>query len=162
MAVQVRDAAAPRAPRPPRRANRLRALTDRRRESSPATRKTGEAVWFYQWSPHDLHDYDGVNESILIDLEWQGQPRKTLIHPDRNGYLYLLDRLTGEVLYAKPFVPITTSTGVDLETGRLSYNPDTAEQVGRVTRGICPASPGGKGLAALGLLAEDGAALHPS
>jgi PQQ-dependent dehydrogenase (methanol/ethanol family) len=106
--------------------------------------ETGQAVWFYQWSPHDLHDYDGVNESILVDLEWQGQPRKTLIHPDRNGYIYLLDRLTGEVLYAKPFVPITTSTGVNLETGRLTYNPETAEQVGRVTRGICPASPGGK------------------
>jgi lanthanide-dependent methanol dehydrogenase len=106
--------------------------------------QTGEAVWFYQWSPHDLHDYDGVNESILIDLKWQGQPRKTLVHPDRNGYVYLLDRLTGEVLYAKPFVPITTSSGVDLETGRLSYNPEKAEQVGRVTRGVCPASPGGK------------------
>ncbi len=106
--------------------------------------QTGEAVWFYQWSPHDLHDYDGVNESILIDLEWQGQPRKTLVHPDRNGYVYLLDRLTGEVLYAKPFVPITTSKGVDLKTGRLSYDPEKAEQVGRVTRGICPASPGGK------------------
>jgi PQQ-dependent dehydrogenase (methanol/ethanol family) len=106
--------------------------------------QTGEAVWFYQWSPHDLHDYDGVNESVLIDLEWQGQPRKTLVHPDRNGYVYLLDRLTGEVLYAKPFVPITTSKGVDLKTGRLSYDPEKAEQVGRVTRGICPASPGGK------------------
>jgi lanthanide-dependent methanol dehydrogenase len=106
--------------------------------------QTGEAVWFYQWSPHDLHDYDGVNESVLIDLEWQGQPRETLVHPDRNGYVYLLDRLTGEVLYAKPFVPITTSKGVDLKTGRLSYDPEKAEQVGRVTRGICPASPGGK------------------
>jgi hypothetical protein len=48
------------------------------------------------------------------------------------------------VLYAKAFAPITTSTGVDLETGRLLYNPETAEQVGRITRGICPASPGGK------------------
>jgi lanthanide-dependent methanol dehydrogenase len=105
---------------------------------------TGEAVWFYQWSPHDLHDYDGVNESILIDLEWQGQPRKTLVHPDRNGYVYLLDRLTGEVLYAKPFAPITTSTGVDLGTGRLIYNPAKEQQVGKVTRGICPASPGAK------------------
>jgi PQQ-dependent dehydrogenase (methanol/ethanol family) len=105
---------------------------------------TGEAVWFSQWCPHDLHDYDGVNESVLIDLQWQGQPRKTLVHPDRNGYVYLLDRLTGEVLYAKPFVPITTSNGVDLKTGRLSYNPEKAAQVGRVTRGICPASPGGK------------------
>jgi PQQ-dependent dehydrogenase (methanol/ethanol family) len=106
--------------------------------------ETGEAVWFYQWSPHDLHDYDGVNESILIDLTWQGEARRTLVHPDRNGYVYLLDRLTGEVLYAKPFAHITTSKGVDLATGRLIYNPEKAEQVGRVTRGICPASPGAK------------------
>jgi glucose dehydrogenase len=65
--------------------------------------ETGEAVWFYQWSPHDLHDYDGINESILIDLTWEGEPRRTLVHPERNGYVYLMDRLTGEVLYAKPF-----------------------------------------------------------
>jgi lanthanide-dependent methanol dehydrogenase len=105
---------------------------------------TGEAVWFYQWSPHDLHDYDGINESILIDLEWEGEPRQALVHPERNGYVYLMDRLTGEVLYAKPFHHITTSTGVDLETGRLIYNPAKQEQVGRVTREICPASPGAK------------------
>ena len=53
--------------------------------------------------PHDLHDYDGINESILIDLTWEGEPRRTLVHPERNGYVYLMDRLTGEVLYAKPF-----------------------------------------------------------
>jgi PQQ-dependent dehydrogenase (methanol/ethanol family) len=105
---------------------------------------TGEAVWFYQWSPHDLHDYDGVNESILLDLDWEGAPRKVLVHPERNGYVYLMDRLTGEVLYARPFHFITTSKGVDLETGRLIYNPEKQEQVGRITREICPASPGAK------------------
>jgi lanthanide-dependent methanol dehydrogenase len=105
---------------------------------------TGEAVWFYQWSPHDLHDYDGINESVLIDLEWQGQPRRALVHPERNGHVYLMDRLTGEVLYARPYAYITTSHGVDLESGRLIYNPEKQEQIGRVTREICPASPGAK------------------
>jgi glucose dehydrogenase len=105
---------------------------------------TGEAVWFYQWTPHDLHDYDGVNENVLINLEWEGRPRKALAHPDRNGYVYLLDRLTGEVLYAKPFAAITSSKGVDLKSGRLIQNPDKEQQIGRVTREICPASPGGK------------------
>jgi lanthanide-dependent methanol dehydrogenase len=105
---------------------------------------TGEAVWFYQWTPHDLHDYDGVNENVLIDLEWEGRPRKALVHPDRNGYLYLLDRLTGEVLCAKPFAAITSSKGVDLKSGRLIQNPDKEQQIGRVTREICPASPGAK------------------
>ena len=47
----------------------------------------GQARWFYQYSPHDLHDYDGVNENVLLDLDWKGSPRKLLVHPDRNGYV---------------------------------------------------------------------------
>jgi PQQ-dependent dehydrogenase (methanol/ethanol family) len=104
----------------------------------------GEAVWFYQWSPHDQHDYDGVNENVLVDLEQGGAPRKVLLHPDRNGYVYVLDRATGQVLSADPFVHITTSLGVDLQTGRLRYAPEKATRVGRTVRDICPAAPGGK------------------
>jgi lanthanide-dependent methanol dehydrogenase len=104
----------------------------------------GQAVWFYQWSPHDLHDYDGVNENVLLDLEIDGQPRKVLVRPERNGYVYVLDRQTGEVLSARPFVHVTTSTGVDLKSGRLQYNPATEPKLGRVIRDICPASPGAK------------------
>ena len=105
---------------------------------------TGEAVWFYQWSPHDLHDYDGVNENVLLDLTIDGRPRAVLVHPDRNGYVYMLDRASGQVLSADPFVPVTTSSGVDLRTGRLRENPATEPQVGRAVRNICPASPGAK------------------
>jgi len=105
---------------------------------------TGEAVWYYQWSPHDLHDYDGVNENILIDLPIGGTDRPVIVHPDRNGYVYVLDRATGQVLSADPFVPITTSTGVDLQTGALKYNPQKDLRSGHTTREICPASPGGK------------------
>jgi len=105
---------------------------------------TGEAVWYYQWSPHDLHDYDGVNENILIDLAIGGRERPVIVHPDRNGYVYVLDRETGQVLSADAFVPITTSTGVDLETGALKYNPLKDLRSGETTRNICPASPGGK------------------
>lgn len=57
---------------------------------------TGAAKWFYQWSPHDLYDYDGVNENVLIELPMGGNTRKVLAHADRNGYLYVLDRATGE------------------------------------------------------------------
>lgn len=46
----------------------------------------------YQFSPHDLFDWDGVNEQILLDMEWNGQPRKVLVRPERNGYLYVIDR----------------------------------------------------------------------
>jgi PQQ-dependent dehydrogenase (methanol/ethanol family) len=105
---------------------------------------TGEAVWFYQWTPHDLHDYDGVNENVLLDLEIGGKPRQVLVHPERNGYVYVLDRATGRVLSADPFVHVTTSHGVDLETGRLKMNPATEPRVGEAVRGICPASPGAK------------------
>jgi PQQ-dependent dehydrogenase (methanol/ethanol family) len=105
---------------------------------------TGEAVWGYQVSPHDLHDYDGVNEALILDVPWKGTVRKALVRPERNGYVYLHDRTTGEVLSAQPFVHITTTTGVDLKTGLLQYNPAMKPKLGEVVRDICPASPGGK------------------
>ena len=105
---------------------------------------TGEAVWAYQKSHHDEHDYDGVNEAIIVDVPWKGRTRQALLHPDRNGYVYLMDRASGEVLAAEPFVHITTSKGVDLQTGRLIYNPATKPRLGEVVRDGCPASPGGK------------------
>jgi lanthanide-dependent methanol dehydrogenase len=105
---------------------------------------TGAAKWFYQWSPHDLYDHDGVNENILLDLTIDGRTRKVLVHPERNGYLYVLDRLSGEVISAAPFVHITSSTGVDLKTGKLLPVEDKKPGIGRVTRDICPAAPGAK------------------
>jgi lanthanide-dependent methanol dehydrogenase len=105
---------------------------------------TGAARWFYQWSPHDVHDYDGINENILLDLPINGQTRKVLVRPERNGYLYILDRTTGEVLSAKPYGNITSTLGVDLKTGQLKYNPEKAPRMGSVVRGICPSAPGAK------------------
>ena len=105
---------------------------------------TGEAVWAYQKSPHDEHDYDGVNEAVLVEVPWQGRMRKALLHPERNGYVYLMDRVTGEVLSAEPFAHINTSDGVDLKTGRLRYNPAKKPRMGVVVRDGCPASPGAK------------------
>jgi lanthanide-dependent methanol dehydrogenase len=105
---------------------------------------TGQARWFYQTSPHDLHDYDGINENILIDVAVSGQTHHALVHPDRNGYVYVIDRATGQVLSATPYVPITTSLGVDVANGRITWNPDKNPEPGRTVRDICPASPGGK------------------
>jgi PQQ-dependent dehydrogenase (methanol/ethanol family) len=104
----------------------------------------GQAVWAYQWSPHDLYDYDGINENVLLDLEVGGRTRKVLVRPERNGYLYVLDRQTGEVLSADPYVHVTTSKGVDLRTGRLIEEPSKATGLGFVATGLCPAAPGGK------------------
>jgi len=105
---------------------------------------TGQARWFYQTSPHDMHDYDGINESILIDVAVGGQTHHALVHADRNGYVYVIDRASGQVLSATPFVPITTSLGVDVKDGRIAWNPDKSPEPGKTVRDICPASPGGK------------------
>jgi PQQ-dependent dehydrogenase (methanol/ethanol family) len=104
----------------------------------------GEARWFYQWSPHDRHDYDGVNENVLVDLALAGGTRKVLLHPDRNGYLYVVDRTTGEVISADPYAAITTSNGVDLKNGALKYNPAKEPVAGKVIHDICPGAPGAK------------------
>ena len=105
---------------------------------------TGEAVWFYQASPHDLYDHDEVNENVLIDLPIDGQSRKVILHPGRNGYMYVMDRSNGQVLSATPFVHITASKGVDLQSGRLIENEEKKPSTGKVVREICPSSPGAK------------------
>jgi PQQ-dependent dehydrogenase (methanol/ethanol family) len=105
---------------------------------------TGEAVWFYQTSPHDLFDYDDVNESILVDLPLGGATRRVLLRADRDGYVYVMDRASGEVLSADPFVHVTSTKGIDLEKGRPIENPEKKPVVGKVVRDICPAAPGGK------------------
>jgi PQQ-dependent dehydrogenase (methanol/ethanol family) len=105
---------------------------------------TGEARWFYQWSPHDLYDHDGINENVLVDLTIDGRARKVLLRPERNGYFYVLDRESGEVISATPFVHITSSTGVDLKSGRLIHVKEKEPGTGRVVRNICPAAPGAK------------------
>jgi lanthanide-dependent methanol dehydrogenase len=105
---------------------------------------TGEAVWYYQFSPHDLYDYDAINENILLDLPIHGQTRKVLIRPERNGYMYVMDRSTGEVLSATPYGHITSTRGVDLKSGLLQYVGDKQPRFGAVVRDICPAAPGEK------------------
>lgn len=105
---------------------------------------SGQARWFYQMEPHDLHDYDSVNESILLDMDVAGRRRQVMVRPERNGYVYVMDRGTGEVLSATPFAHITASLGIDLKTGRMIPNPATEPKTGKVVRDICPAAPGAK------------------
>lgn len=105
---------------------------------------TGQARWFYQFVPHDLFDYDAVNESLLLDLPVNGTRRKVLVRPERNGYFYVIDRATGQVLSADAYGTVNTITGIDLKTGRPRFNPAKQPGGGRVTRHVCPASPGAK------------------
>ncbi len=105
--------------------------------------ETGEAIWAYQFNPHDEHDYDGVNENILLDLNINGQVRKVLAHPDRNARMYIMDRTNGQVLSAETFAYENTSFGVDMKTGRLQFNEAKATGF-KTIRDACPAPPGGK------------------
>ena len=105
---------------------------------------TGAARWYYQYSPHDEHDYDGINEQILLDMPFAGKMQKVLVHIDRNGYLYVIERTTGTVLSADPYGPVNSSKGVDLQTGRLIVNPDKETKLGQTVRNICPTASGAK------------------
>jgi PQQ-dependent dehydrogenase (methanol/ethanol family) len=105
---------------------------------------SGAARWFYQFSPHDEHDYDGVNEQILLDMPFGGKMHPVLVHPDRNGYVYVIDRTNGQVLSADPFGPINSSRGVDLKTGKLIINPDKQTKLGEEIHNICPTASGAK------------------
>ena len=105
---------------------------------------TGAARWYYQMNPHDEHDYDGVNEQLLLDMPFAGSMHKVLIHMDRNGYVYVIDRTNGQVLSADPYGPVNSSKGVDLKTGRLIVNPDKTTKVGKPVSNICPTASGAK------------------
>jgi len=105
---------------------------------------TGELRWAFQVTPHDMWDYDTVNENILVDLPLGGTTRKTLVHFDRNGFGYTIDRATGEVLVAQPFVQMNWSTGIDLKTGRPNVVPEKMTTEGKNTKDICPSLEGGK------------------
>jgi len=109
---------------------------------------TGMAKWVYQMTPHDEWDYDGVNEMILVDKEIDGKMRKALVHFDRNGFGYTLDRVTGELLVAEKYDPaVNWATGVDLKTGlpqRVAEYSTEANGEDVNSTGICPAALGSK------------------
>lgn len=85
--------------------------------------ETGEYVWHYQETPGDEWDYTSTQNMILTDLTINGKRRHVLLHAPKNGYFYVLDRATGKVLSAKPYIPLTWSTGFDMKTGRPQINP---------------------------------------
>jgi alcohol dehydrogenase (cytochrome c) len=75
--------------------------------------KTGQRQWHYQFTPNDGHDWDSCQDVILVDRVWRGRPRKLLLHSDRNGFMYVLDRTNGEFLAATPFVYTNWNNGFD-------------------------------------------------
>ena len=109
---------------------------------------TGMAKWVYQMTPHDEWDYDGVNEMILADINVKGKPTKALVHFDRNGFGYTLNRETGELLVAEKFDPaVNWATHVDMATGRpqvVAQYSTQAQGEDKNARNICPAALGSK------------------
>ena len=84
---------------------------------------TGKLKWHFQFTPHDEYDYDAVQIPVLVDANWNGQPRKLLMWANRNGYFYVLDRSTGKFLSGTAFTKVNWSTGLD-EAGRPMRAPD--------------------------------------
>jgi len=105
----------------------------------------GSLAWAYQFTPHDNWDYDATGDMVLADLTIDGKLRKVLVHFDKNGFEYTVDRATGEVLVAKPYVDVNWATGVNLTTGRPIFDPSkfTGASKGNV-RNICPSLEGGR------------------
>ncbi|WP_280156573.1 methanol/ethanol family PQQ-dependent dehydrogenase [Piscinibacter sp. XHJ-5] len=109
---------------------------------------TGVAKWVYQMTPYDEWDFDGINEMILADINVKGKATKALVHFDRNGFGYTLDRTTGALLVAEKFDPkVNWATHVDMKSGRpqVVAKYSTAKGGPDVnTKGICPAALGSK------------------
>lgn len=114
---------------------------------------TGVAKWAYQMTPFDEWDYDGINENILADIDVGGKKRKALVHFDRNGLAYTLDRVTGELLVAEKYDPVVNwTTGVEMDKSKPNYGRpyvvdkySTAKNGEDVnSKGICPAALGTK------------------
>ena len=85
---------------------------------------TGEIRWHFQFTPHDTHDWDATEIPVLVDLEWEGRDRQTLVMANRNAFYYVLDRRTGEFLHGQEYSKQTWAAGLD-ESGRPIVLPDT-------------------------------------
>jgi lanthanide-dependent methanol dehydrogenase len=113
---------------------------------------TGRVRWAYQLTPHDEWGFGGSNENILVDLPVRGTPVKALVHFDRNGFAYTIDRATGRVLLAEKYGPVNWAQAVDATTGIPQRDPRYAAPAATVrpadrptvTTGICPGSIGMK------------------
>jgi len=107
---------------------------------------TGKIAWHYQFTPHDVWDYDAVNELVFADLPVGGKKTPVIMQANKNGFFYVLDRRSGKLLSAKPFVDVNWATGIDMKTGRPIETANNAKRPGlkRKASNICPNVIGGK------------------
>jgi alcohol dehydrogenase (cytochrome c) len=102
--------------------------------------ETGRLAWYFQYTPHDLHDWDAAQTPLIADATFQGEPRRLLLQGNRNGYFYVLDRNNGKFLAAYPFVKLLTwADGID-SAGRPKLRPNMEPSVAGTT--VCPAVEG--------------------
>ena len=102
--------------------------------------KTGKLKWYYQGTPHDLWDWDATETPVVVDANWAGQPRKLLLHANRNGFFYVFDRTDGKLLLAKPFIDkLTWASGIGAD-GRPVKLPNQEPSVAGTL--VCPSQDG--------------------
>jgi alcohol dehydrogenase (cytochrome c) len=101
---------------------------------------TGRLKWHFQFTPHDTHDWDAAETPMLLDLPWRGKPRKLVMQANRNSFYYVLDRVTGEFLYARPFARQNWATGIDAKGRPILAPTKTTADDGS---DICPGQAGG-------------------
>ncbi len=102
---------------------------------------TGKIKWHYQYTPNDTWDYDGVNETVMTDIDYQGKHYKALVSASRNGWFYAIDRTNGKLIYAKPFVTATSVNGI--KDGKMTTDPAMRPAIGKQVF-TCPSFLGGK------------------
>ena len=107
--------------------------------------ETGQAKWVYQMTPHDGWDYDGVNGMILVNVKDHGKEVPALVHFDRNGFAYVLDRENGKLLAAHKYDPsVNWASEISPKTHEPVVNPAKMTEAGKDVKDICPASQGDK------------------
>src|SRR5262249_5129361 len=104
---------------------------------------TGDLKWYYQNTPGDSWDFDSVQGFILADVTVNGRPRKVIMQANKNGFYYVLDRVTGSFISAQPFATVTWAKGIDPETGRPIINPEAHYDNGGGTVTVPPGAGGG-------------------
>lgn len=102
--------------------------------------RTGKLKWYFQYTPHDVWDWDAAQPPVLVDADWQGQPRKLLLQANRNGFFYVFDRTDGKLLLTQPFVKKLTWAREISAEGRPVMNPNQTPT--RAGTKICPAVEG--------------------
>jgi len=123
---------------------------------------TGRLVWGYQMTPSDVWDFDGINEGVLADLNIGGAKQPVLMKADRNGFFYVINRQSGKLLSAEPFVYVNWAKGVDMQTGMPVEDPAKRPRLGVWARDVCPNLIGGKNWEPMSYSANTGLVYIPS